>query len=257
MMKLIVANVVLLLMLSGCGFRYTAEDQLASMVPHERTKIPLPGADVSEDAERLSPQTFLLTYSGFLLGCNGAKAAPTVTLEREGDRAELTFKWKDGEIKSKALGLDSGGAAPVSEDGYFITANHVVTRDSHWITYWTDGVAQGSVSSSGVRIVYADKRMDFAIIKAHFPTPRFLRIRGSTLTNDEVLFAGGSWRNSSCAAGRCKAAKRVSKRKGDDPIVRIWGKRGSEDGGSANSEEEPADNCRNSDDFADIRLNHR
>ena len=85
---------VLLFTLDGCGFRYNHEDRLASMAPYEQMEIPLPAAQTDVQPKRLSPQKFLQTHSGLIIGVDDAQASPTVTIEKRGDGYKLVFKWE-------------------------------------------------------------------------------------------------------------------------------------------------------------------
>ena len=57
------------------------------------------------------------------------------------------------------------------------------------------------MACSKVRVIYKDKKTDFAVVKADFQTPRFFRLGNSSLDGDEVFFAG-KWTALTITAGR-------------------------------------------------------
>jgi len=67
---------------------------------------------------------------------------------------------------------DGGSATPVSADGYFVTADHVLAQSTghHVFVAYRNG---GAIRTSSARIVWRSAASDLAVIHAPFPTPYF------------------------------------------------------------------------------------
>lgn len=191
---------LLLFTFVGCGgIHYTAEDRLASMSSYESMVIPVLTATIEGNGQTKSLsqsiplKMFFLTHSGLILGFDDTRAELVATTQvDDNNHFDLRLEWGGRDIKIEEGMKDGsiGGASPVSDDGYFITAYHVVDQESNWIACLFDKNGKPSVKSSKVRIVYADKQMDFAVIKADMSTPKFLCARKGSLREGEPLFAG-------------------------------------------------------------------
>ena len=88
-------------------------------------------------------------------------------------------------------GSGFGSCAPVTSDGYFLTAAHVLVHDDSYVLYATSNSKNTYIEYAPIRVVYRNDEADFAIVKARIRTPRFLKYRREKLTPDSVLFAGG------------------------------------------------------------------
>ncbi len=88
-------------------------------------------------------------------------------------------------------GSGFGSCAPVTADGYFLTAAHVLAHKECYVLYATSNRQRTYIDYAPVRIVYRNDAADFAIVKAELATPRYLRFRREPLASGETLFAGG------------------------------------------------------------------
>jgi S1-C subfamily serine protease len=67
---------------------------------------------------------------------------------------------------------EGGSAAPISPDGYFVTADHVLESlpgRKAWIIYGNSGRPQWARA----RVVWRSRSSDIALLKADIPTPRY------------------------------------------------------------------------------------
>jgi hypothetical protein len=88
-------------------------------------------------------------------------------------------------------GSGFGSCAPVSADGYFLTAAHVLAHKDSYVLYATSSNGRTYIDYAPVRVIYRNDPADFAIVKAEIATPRFLRYRREPLSPTSTLFAGG------------------------------------------------------------------
>ena len=88
-------------------------------------------------------------------------------------------------------GSGFGSCAPVTADGYFLTAAHVLAHKDSYVLYATSSYRNTYIDYAPIRVVYRNDAADFAIVKAEMKTPRFLRYRRDPLTPSSTLFAGG------------------------------------------------------------------
>lgn len=88
-------------------------------------------------------------------------------------------------------GSGFGSCAPVTSDGYFLTAAHVLAHKDSYVLYATSNQRRTYIDYAPVRVVYRNDAADFAIVKADIATPRYLRFRSEPLTEGDTLFAGG------------------------------------------------------------------
>jgi hypothetical protein len=69
--------------------------------------------------------------------------------------------------------VDGGSAAPVTADGYFLTADHVLARlDSGWNAFVIYGLGRNLVTAKA-RVVWRSSSADLALLHVPFPTPYF------------------------------------------------------------------------------------
>ncbi len=88
-------------------------------------------------------------------------------------------------------GSGFGSCAPVTTDGYFLTAAHVLAHSDSYVLYATSNNRKTYIDYAPVRVVYRNDSADFAIIKAELATPRYLKFRRESLDVNDTLFAGG------------------------------------------------------------------
>lgn len=88
-------------------------------------------------------------------------------------------------------GSGFGSCAPVTSDGYFLTAAHVLAHEDSYVLYATSNQRKTYIDYAPLRVVYRNDAADFAIVKAAISTPRYLRHRTTPLTQGETVFAGG------------------------------------------------------------------
>ncbi|MCB1203561.1 MAG: trypsin-like peptidase domain-containing protein [Verrucomicrobiae bacterium] len=88
-------------------------------------------------------------------------------------------------------GSGFGSCAPVTADGYFLTAAHVLAHEDSYLLYATSNQRKTYIDYAPLRVVYRNDAADFAIVKASIKTPRYLRYRSEALGAGETLFAGG------------------------------------------------------------------
>jgi len=88
-------------------------------------------------------------------------------------------------------GSGFGSCAPVTVDGYFLTAAHVLAHKDSYVLYATSTDGKTYIDYAPIRVVYRNDAADFAIVKAEMATPRYLKYRRESLTPSSTLFAGG------------------------------------------------------------------
>ena len=88
-------------------------------------------------------------------------------------------------------GSGFGSCAPVTSDGYFLTANHVLAHEGSYVLYATSNSRSTYIDYAPLRVVYRNAESDFAIVKAEIKTPRYLKYRREPFTPETTLFAGG------------------------------------------------------------------
>ena len=88
-------------------------------------------------------------------------------------------------------GSGFGSCAPITRDGYFLPAAHVLSHDESFVLYATSDSRKTYIDYARVREVYRNNEADFAIVKAEMATPRYLKYRSAPLTQEATLFAGG------------------------------------------------------------------
>lgn len=88
-------------------------------------------------------------------------------------------------------GSGFGSCAPVSSDGYFLTAAHVLSNEVNYVLYATSDRKKTYIDYAPARIVYRNDEADFAIIKTSLKTPRYLSFRREPIPAGTTVFAGG------------------------------------------------------------------
>jgi S1-C subfamily serine protease len=178
----------------------TREDQISSLAKFDTTGIDAEVAfpELGNRSKRgLAARQFLTLHSMITLSANhfeDVEYKAVIELLNEGDydrSAEL-----DEELHER-WNLVGGMSFPVTDDGYLLTAAHVLKGlETRVIVLEMD--ANSSVHSTfhPCRIVFKDDESDFAVLKADIQTPRHLKYRTEPLEPGEVLFSGGWWNDS-------------------------------------------------------------
>ena len=87
---------------------------------------------------------------------------------------------------------DGGSASPITADGYFLTADHVLKQSPYRNTHILYGRGE-QLRTARVRIVWRDEKNDLAILRAPFPTPAYYEFapHDMTLVEGTPIFHGG------------------------------------------------------------------
>jgi S1-C subfamily serine protease len=193
------------LVLAGCaGFPPTKDDQLRSLQELGQTKIAatLHFPELNDSViDHLDARRFLLMVSVGVFTARDADAfarlEQMVALIAEGktDAAQAI----DNELIARRVTTHGSGVA-VTGDGYIVTAAHAVRHPE--VLVLTAGFAgpRAVARSVRARIVFADEKADFALLKCELATPRFLEIRPDAVPVGTPMFSGGWWNQS--GAGR-------------------------------------------------------
>jgi len=137
-----------------------------------------------------SASDFLTLHSGLIVSGkyidDDFRAKLATSRESDDDQLALGFS-----VPIAEGGAEFGSCAPVTGDGYFLTAAHVLSHEESYILYATSSRKQTFIDYAVCRVVYRNDDADFAIVKANLSTPRYLRFREKELAPGEVLFSGG------------------------------------------------------------------
>jgi S1-C subfamily serine protease len=100
-------------------------------------------------------------------------------------------------IKHGPSDADGGSAAPISHDGYFLTASHVLNKSSGKNVHvvYSNG---GSIMTAPAKIVWRSASSDLALIHIPRSTPHYYRwsYLGKGLPPKQVVYHGGMhWRD--------------------------------------------------------------
>ncbi|MES2706643.1 MAG: serine protease [Verrucomicrobiota bacterium] len=103
-----------------------------------------------------------------------------------------------GLITVKGASIPVGRAAPLSRDGYFLTAWHVVDQDGFLLS---DSLPSASGQRVQIReypgrVVWHDKAADLALVKFDFRPSWFFKTEGPPLVEGDPVFSAASGRNS-------------------------------------------------------------
>ncbi len=190
------ATLLLPMVTVGCAslFGNTHSDQVASLKRYDTDGIEAPvslpelqrgKADVGFSAPDFLTLHSGLVVSGRYLSDDYLKKLETSRQARDGV-LELGFS-----VPIATGGSGFGACAPVTADGYFLTAAHVLSHEDSYVLYATSNSKQTYIDHAPVRVVYSNRACDFAILKASIRTPRYLKFRTTPLDPDVTLFAGG------------------------------------------------------------------
>lgn len=168
-------------------------DQKRSIAKYDSIGIDAPVAlpELKDSADRgFSAPDFLTLHSGLIVSGEYIDADFKKKLEttRASDEGVLELGFSVPIAKG---GSGFGSCAPVTADGYFLTANHVISHEESYVLYATSNNSKTYIDYAPVRVVYRNEEADFAIVKANVKTPRYLKYRRESLSPETTLFAGG------------------------------------------------------------------
>lgn len=207
-MKYVAVILGLGLCVSGCAGRQHLEQAMIekkqeSLAPYGdggiRAIVPFPEREGSSTELRdISPANFMAIHTGILfLGDELDEASFQSLFESRSE--ENTGHGLNLEISGTGpVGI--GACAPITGDGYFLSAGHNMDFANAYIVYCTSDNVKSYFSASHCRLVYRHPEADFAILKADLATPRHLRFRASEVDEGDILFGGNAW-HGYCAAG--------------------------------------------------------
>lgn len=189
------ASPVIALMLSSCVMlpANTHWDQRRSLNKYDSIGIDAP-VSLPELKDRtdqgFSAPDFLTLHSGLIVSGKYIDEDFRKKLATSRDSSEGVLELGFSVPIAKG-GSGFGSCAPVTGDGYFLTATHVLAHDDSYVLYATSNRSKTYIEYAPIRVVYKDQKSDFAIVKAKVSTPRHLKYRRTPLTSESVLFAGG------------------------------------------------------------------
>jgi S1-C subfamily serine protease len=184
-----------LVLLSSCVMMpsNTHWDQRRSLAKYDSLGIDAP-VNLPELKNRtdkgFSAADYLTLHSGLIVSGKyideDFKAKLATSREAQEGVLELGFS-----VPIAKGGSGFGSCAPVSADGYFLTAAHVLAHKDSYVLYATSNQRRTYIDYAPIRVVYRNDAADFAIVKADIATPRYLRFRSEALKPADTLFAGG------------------------------------------------------------------
>lgn len=137
-----------------------------------------------------SAADFLTLHSGLIVSGEYMDADFRKNLETSRDSEEGVLELGFS-VPIARGGSGFGSCAPVTSDGYFLTAAHVLAHDDSYVLYATSDRNSTFIDYAPLRVIYRNDEADFAIVKANLRTPRYLKYRREALVEDTTLFAGG------------------------------------------------------------------
>ncbi|MBL7645593.1 MAG: trypsin-like peptidase domain-containing protein [Candidatus Hydrogenedentes bacterium] len=201
-MKQAASILLIVLCVAGCAGRQrletkTMERKAASLADYGPESIqaivPFPEAPGSDtDVRGIAPTTFLAIHSGVLLSGDGLDEDEFLAQfeERQETRRDRGIDLELN-IQTEALG-GAGACVPVSNDGYFLTASHVLDYTDTYVIYFTSDETHTYARSARCRLVerYGS---DLAVLHVDIKTPRYLRLADEPLTKGDEVFGGNVW----------------------------------------------------------------
>lgn len=183
------------LLLSSCIIMpaNTHWDQRRSLAKYDSIGIDAPVSlpELKNQSDKgFSAADFLTLHSGLIVSGRyideDFKAKLATSRDAQEGILELGFS-----VPIAKGGSGFGSCAPVTPDGYFLTATHVLAHEDSYVLYATSNSRRTYIGHAPIRVVYRDEATDFAIVKAEIATPRYLKFREQGLLPGETLFAGG------------------------------------------------------------------
>ncbi|MES2438794.1 MAG: serine protease [Verrucomicrobiota bacterium] len=117
-----------------------------------------------------------------------------------GESVKGFFRNKVGLITVKGGKLPIGRAVPVTADGYYLTAWHVVDGGGFRLSNSVLSETGLRIDEYPGRIVWHDKLADLAVVKFPFRPPYLFKAGETTLVKGEPVFSGASGKNSGTLA---------------------------------------------------------
>ncbi len=171
----------------------THRDQIRSLAKYDSRGIDAPVSMPelkNRTNEGFSAADFLTLHSGLIVSGkyidNDFRSRLATSRGSEAGVLELGFS-----VPIAKGGSGFGSCAPVTQDGYFVTAAHVLAHEDSYVLYATSNQQKTYIDYAPIRVVYRNNAADVAIVKAKISTPRYLRFRYDDLAPGETLFAGG------------------------------------------------------------------
>ncbi len=171
----------------------TPRDQRRSLAKYDSIGIDAPVSlpELKDRTDKgFSAPDFLTLHSGLIVSGkyidSDFKSKLATSREAQAGVLELGFS-----VPIAKGGSDFGSCAPVTSDGYFLTASHVLAHADSYVLYATSSNRKTFIDYAPLRVAYRNDAADFAIVKAKIATPRYLRYRREPLTPSSTLFAGG------------------------------------------------------------------
>lgn len=193
--RLVLASLAALAVLPSCVILPTNThwDQKRSLAKYDSIGIDAP-VQLPELRNRtdtgFSAADFLTLHSGLIVSGKyideDFKKELATSREATSGVLELGFS-----VPIAKGGSGFGSCAPITSDGYFLTAAHVLSHEESFVLYATSSSRSTYIDYAPVRVVYRNTEADFAIVKADMATPRYLRYRTEPLETGTTLFAGG------------------------------------------------------------------
>ncbi len=171
----------------------THRDQRRSLAKYDSLGIDAPVTlpELKNRTDKgFSAADFLTLHSGLIVSGKYIdeefKAKLATSREAQEGVLELGFS-----VPIAKGGSGFGSCSPVTPDGYFLTAAHVLAHKDSYVLYATSNNRRTYIDYAPIRVIYRNDAADFAVVKAQIATPRYLRFRQAPLTPGETLFAGG------------------------------------------------------------------
>ena len=171
----------------------TPRDQRRSLAKYDSIGIDAPVSlpELKNRTDKgFSAPDFLTLHSGLIVSGkyidSDFKSKLATSREAQEGVLELGFS-----VPIAKGGSDFGSCAPVTSDGYFLTAAHVLAHTDSYVLYATSSNRKTFIDYAPIRVVFRNDAADFAIVKATIATPRYLKYRREPLKPTNTLFAGG------------------------------------------------------------------
>jgi S1-C subfamily serine protease len=112
-------------------------------------------------------------------------------------------------IENTPKDAEGGSATPISPDGYFLTADHVLTNSKNRNIFIIYGHG-GRIVTSKARIIWRSKADDIALLHIPFPTPYFYHWTpaGASLNPGHPIIHGGLATGMKSASGKLRTPLR-------------------------------------------------
>ena len=223
-MRKVTISFIILLSIAGCAGRQqletkTRERKARSLAGYGKDTIqaivPFPETPGSDSKVRgFDPKDFLSIHSGWLV--SGEDLDEEAFLAQFEERQETR---RDTGINLKLnIHTDApsafGACIPISQDGYFLTADHNLDFTNRYIVYFTSDEVHTFARGARCRLVERYGDADLALLHVDIETPRYLRLAEEPLTKGDEVFGGNTW------VGQAAAGKYLRELKARDATNR-------------------------------------